>query len=136
MYRLIAFALTLTFALTACNSATPTQAENTEVAGAKVERLNAPDFREKLEALAAEGKVQLIDVRTPQEFGAGAIEGSANHNIYEADFQSQLQSYDKDKPVLVYCKSGARSAQAVSIFQSMGFKEIYELAGGYLAWAQ
>jgi rhodanese-related sulfurtransferase len=43
---------------------------------------------------------------------------------------------DKKKPVAVYCRSGMRSANAANILKEMGFKKIYNLDGGYLAWTK
>jgi rhodanese-related sulfurtransferase len=57
-----------------------------------------------------------------------------NINVHDADFSAQLAKLDKDKPVLVYCAAGSRSARAVSIMKEMGFSEIHELKGGYNAW--
>lgn len=124
----------------ACNR--PPSAENNipkegvadQTAAVKSEKLDVPTFRQKIEVLAATGNVQLIDVRTPQEFGEGAIDGAINHNVHDADFQQQLEQYDKTKPILVYCKSGGRSAQAAETCENAGFKEIYDLSGGYTAW--
>ena len=77
---------------------------------------------------------QLIDVRTPEEFAAGHIEGARNLNIYDDDFSSRIAELDRDKPVYLYCKSGKRSAKAAEALKKLDFPEIYELKGGYKAW--
>lgn len=77
---------------------------------------------------------QLIDVRTPEEFKAGYINGAVNMNAYDADFLQQLEGLDKDEPVMVYCKVGGRSAKAAEALVKMGFKEVFELSGGILLW--
>ncbi|HET8886087.1 MAG TPA: rhodanese-like domain-containing protein [Salinimicrobium sp.] len=87
-------------------------------------------------AMAAEEELVLVDVRTPEEFAEGNIEGAKNINIYDADFEAQMQQLDKEKPVYIYCRSGARSAKAANQLQEMGFKEIYDIEGGFLNWAQ
>ncbi len=79
-------------------------------------------------------KSQLVDVRTPEEFKTGYINGAVNMNAYDADFLQQLQRLDKDQPVMVYCKVGGRSSKAVEALVKMGFKEVYELSGGILLW--
>ncbi len=77
---------------------------------------------------------QLIDVRTPEEFAEGYISNAKNINYRSPDFKSQIISLDKSKPVLVYCKSGGRSAKSAAIFQENGFGKVYDLKGGITAW--
>ncbi|MCR9173385.1 MAG: rhodanese-like domain-containing protein [bacterium] len=78
---------------------------------------------------------QVLDVRTPGEVANGKIGDAIEMNFHDADFKSQLATLDKEKPVLVYCAAGGRSAKTVQIMQSMGFTEIHELKGGYNAWS-
>jgi thioredoxin len=78
--------------------------------------------------------IQLIDVRTPEEFQQGNIPNSLNIDIYREDFEHEINSLDKSKPLAIYCKSGGRSASAVELAHKLGFKKIYELDGGYMAW--
>lgn len=77
---------------------------------------------------------QLLDVRTPEEVAEGYIENAHNYDIYDAQFKSQLEKLDKNKPVYVYCRSGGRSGRAMEEMLGMGFKEIYNLEGGIGAW--
>tara|TARA_B100000963_G_scaffold228825_1_gene199661 strand:- start:83625 stop:83966 length:342 start_codon:yes stop_codon:yes gene_type:complete len=79
-------------------------------------------------------EVQLIDVRTPNEYSSGFIADAENINFKSKDFLSQISKLDRSKPVLLYCSAGGRSAKASKIFDSLGFKQIYDLRGGYLAW--
>lgn len=81
-------------------------------------------------------KIQLVDVRTPAEFSTGSIEGAQNIDVKNAEFQTMAAKLDKKRPVAVYCRSGARSANAANILKEMGFKKIYNLDGGYLAWTK
>ena len=78
---------------------------------------------------------QILDVRTPEEFAAGHIEGAENRNYYDDDFEEQLKKLDKNKTVLVYCKSGGRSGKASAQLQALEFHKVYDLEGGYTAWA-
>lgn len=77
---------------------------------------------------------QIIDVRTPEEFKGGAIESAQNFNWNSSDFMSKIEHLDKNLPVFVYCLSGGRSAAASQALLDNGFKEIYELQGGIMAW--
>lgn len=87
-------------------------------------------------AIKTKGEVQLVDVRRPEEFAAGHIEGAINYNFLGPDFNKEVVQLDKNKPVLLYCRSGRRSGAASQKLQDMGFKEIYDLQGGYLNWTK
>ncbi|MFN5621373.1 MAG: thioredoxin domain-containing protein [Flavobacteriales bacterium] len=86
-------------------------------------------------ALNASGDAQIIDVRTPEEFATGHLEKAQNINIYDADFAQRIGQLDKEAPVFVYCKAGGRSADAAGQMQKMGFKHVYDLKGGFMAWS-
>ena len=79
-------------------------------------------------------EVQLIDVRTPGEFAEGHIENAKNIDFYSASFDLQIDALDKSIPVILYCKSGGRSAKCVSKLKLKGFKVIYDLQGGINHW--
>ncbi|MFV1998239.1 MAG: rhodanese-like domain-containing protein [Acidiferrobacterales bacterium] len=68
---------------------------------------------------------QMVDVRTPQEFAQGAIPGSVNIPLQVIN--AAYQNLDKTKPVIVFCRSGARSAQAKSFLQQEGFDSVHNL---------
>lgn len=78
--------------------------------------------------------VVVLDVRTPEEWEMGIIENANRINFYDSDFESQLDQFDLEKPIMVYCKSGGRSGSAAEILQKKGFKKIYNLNGGITAW--
>ena len=76
----------------------------------------------------------LVDVRTPEEFANGALPRAINISVTSLDFPIVINRLDKAKPILIYCKSGVRSARAAIVMKTLGFEQIYELEGGYLAW--
>lgn len=79
---------------------------------------------------------QLIDVRTAKEYREGHIQGAVHYDVLqEKRFLRQVRRLDRKKPVLLYCRSGKRSHHAAALLQRMGFSEIIELKGGYLAWS-
>ena len=83
----------------------------------------------------ADGSVQLVDVRTPDEFAEQHIPGAVNIDVYEDDFIDQCMArLDKDRPVAVYCRSGKRSANAAGQLRKAGFKPVLNLDGGIMAW--
>lgn len=84
----------------------------------------------------ANGDVQLVDVRTPEEYSEGHIEGARNINLFDDNFIEESQkSLDKSKPVAVYCRSGKRSAEAARKLSADGF-QVTNLEGGILAWKE
>ena len=82
----------------------------------------------------SENNVTIIDVRTSEEYKSGHIKNAHNINVQSDDFKTKMQNFDRDKPVYIYCRSGARSEKAGKILEEMGFKEIYDLKGGILSW--
>ena len=77
--------------------------------------------------------VYLLDVRTPEEFEAGHLENAINVNWYDADFADQMKKVPSDKTIYVYCKKGGRSAKAAHLLDSLGYKKVVDLLGGYEA---
>ncbi|MBA3986717.1 MAG: rhodanese-like domain-containing protein [Flavobacteriales bacterium] len=81
-----------------------------------------------------EDDVQVLDVRTHEEFYAGRIPGAQNICVSRDDFKEKVKELDKNKPVYLYCKAGGRSAKAAKLLKEMGFKEIYDMSGGIEIW--
>lgn len=81
-----------------------------------------------------DGVVQLLDVRTADEFNEGHIAGAVMADVNEDDFLQQAMAVlEPDRPVAVYCRSGRRSARAASMLANQGFR-VTNLDGGVLAW--
>ena len=116
---------------TEATSANVRQAEVQEITVAR--NIGASDFRqfinEKQSAI-------ILDVRTPAEVTQGYISGATNVDINSNDFTAKINQLDKSKPVLVYCRSGRRSAAAMRYMRDNGFSEVYNLNGGIIAWSQ
>jgi rhodanese-related sulfurtransferase len=77
----------------------------------------------------------VLDVRTPEEFSEGHLDGAVLVDFYDADFAEQLDALDPDAPYLVYCRSGNRSGQTLAIMEELGFESAVDVDGGILAWA-
>ncbi len=77
---------------------------------------------------------QLIDVRTPEEYKEGTIKGAININFLNDNFKKEIEQLDPNQPIYIFCQSGKRSAKAHKLLIEEGFKNVYELAGGYNAW--
>ena len=88
----------------------------------------------KYEKNMTQPDVQLVDVRTPEEFSEGHLENAINIDVTADDFDAKVANLDKEKPVMVYCKSGGRSAKASARLKELGFKTITDLEGGITNW--
>lgn len=93
------------------------------------ENITVQAFEEKLKT-----DVQLIDVRTPDEFASGHLSKAHNIDVTSENWDSEITKLDKSKPILVYCKSGNRSATAAEKLVVAGFKTVYNLEGGIMKW--
>ncbi len=98
--------------------------QNKSVDGAIAENVNVEEFANHMNG------AQLVDVRTPDEWNEGIMEGAMMLNFYEEDFEASMKKLDKEKPVAVYCKVGGRSGKAMALLSGLGFKEVYNLDGG------
>ncbi len=89
--------------------------------------MNSEISCEQLHQLLEKG-AQLIDVRSTMEFNQGALNGAINLPVNT--IQSSIESIDKEKPVLLYCRSGARSGMVQQFLISLGFQDVYNI-GSY-----
>ena len=79
-------------------------------------------------------KFLLVDVRTPAEFEEGHVPNAQNIDWFSVDFNEAFKGVRKRKKIFVYCKSGNRSSKAVARLDSLGFKNVVNLFGGYNAY--
>jgi phage shock protein E len=73
----------------------------------------------------------LVDVRTPQEFNSGHIEGAVNIPLQE--LSQRASEIPQDEPVVLYCRSGNRSSTAAKMLRNAGYDQVYDL-GGVIDW--
>ncbi len=90
--------------------------------------------RAAVELLRSTNDLQVLDVRSPSEFAAGALPGAINIDFGGPSFTERVSSLDKTKPVLIYCAGGYRSRKAVRRLLDLGFNSIHHLHRGYLSW--
>lgn len=87
------------------------------------------------EALDSDQNAQILDVRTEEEFIEGYIPNAKNIDIYKGqEFLDDINKLDKSKNYYVYCRSGARSAQACALMSENGIENAYNLMGGITDW--
>ena len=98
----------------------------------KIEVLGPQEF---CDSLQANDNIQLIDVRTPEEYDQSHILNSELINLQnEKEFLEKTRELDKNKPVYVYCRTGRRSNIAAKHLANNGVKTIVDLDGGMVAW--
>lgn len=79
--------------------------------------------------------VVVIDVRTPDEYENGHIEGATLINFFGDDFDARIAELPKDKEYIVYCQSGNRSGKAVKKMEAAGFTNAHNMTGGWSSWS-
>jgi len=104
---------------------------NTEVVSNQPQMITPEDYNSTY--LANNTDHILLDVRTPEEFASGYIAGAINIPVQELD--QRLSELSTDKEIIVYCRSGNRSAQASTILSNNGFSSVADM-GGIIDWEQ
>lgn len=110
------------------------QNQNNDILGAEsnVSHMAPNDFKSAIET----GEFTLIDIRTTEEYASGHIQGAEQNDFYQTqEFSNYLDTLDKNKKFLIYCRSGNRSGQALNIMKSKGFSNVSDLAGGISSWS-
>ena len=95
------------------------------------------DVNSAQEYVAQHENAVILDVRTPAEYDMSHITGAMNVNVQNDDFATMVAGLDKDKTYLVHCTrnpADGRSARALETLQELGFRNLYNLEGGYIAW--
>ena len=94
--------------------------------------INIKEFKSKLDR----STYLLVDVRTKAEYSKGYIKDAINIDYLSDDFEKKIKKLDKEMLVLIYCRSGNRSRKAMSLMSKYGFKQVFNLAGGVIAWKE
>jgi rhodanese-related sulfurtransferase len=96
-----------------------------------IQLVKANQFKEMMDSIP--GAV-VLDLRTPDELKEGVIPTAINVNYFEMDFISQIEKYDRNGIYLLYCASGGRSGETMTLMEEKGFKRVYNLEGGFSQW--
>jgi len=78
----------------------------------------------------------LLDVRTSEEVSKGFLKNASFINFYDDNFLQKASWIKKNQPIYVYCHSGGRSSKAAEMLIELGFREVYNLVGGYSKWIE
>lgn len=91
--------------------------------------------RELSHLLREKTELVVVDIRTPAEFAGGHIEGAVNIDFQTEGFAEAIAALDAGVPTVFHCRSGGRSGQAQSLFESLPFTELYHFAAGSNGWS-
>lgn len=131
--RMIAGALSLSVALVACGG-TATEVAPQDQSATQTIELFSPS--EAAAYLGDNPEAVILDVRTPEEFAEGHLEGAVNIDFYAANFQDTLNELDPASDYVVYCRSGNRSSQTLTMMEELGFVTVHDVDGGIAAWVE
>lgn len=92
------------------------------------------DVTKLKELIANDPNLVIIDVRTDGEIAEGRIPGAVWMDLSQRDFMTKAAALPKEKTYCFYCASGGRTMMVVPFMESSGFKNVYDLEGGILAW--
>lgn len=101
---------------------TSCQPENLEVINVNTSQFN--------QLMQDNPEMMVLDIRTPKEFTTQHIKGAVNIDFYGPNFVTWLNNLDKERPILLHCRSGNRSKKSLAIFQKLNFTKIYHLNRG------
>jgi len=98
------------------------------------ENLSTKSFDSTATALAKDPKFLLVDVRTPGEYATGHLAGAKLVDFKAPNFSEEIGKLPRDGKILIYCRSGNRSGQAMETMKALGFRDVRHMAGGITAW--
>lgn len=137
--RTFLFALAMTCTLLSCEQAPGTS----KAAEAPSHDATAPIMKDVgndvfLKLMADKPHALLLDVRTPQEWDEGHLQGAAHADYWgdEHAFQEAMDAIPRDRPVLVYCAGGGRSGLTAKELEEAGHQEVYNLEHGISGWIE
>ncbi|MEZ4866261.1 MAG: rhodanese-like domain-containing protein [Caldilineaceae bacterium] len=95
------------------------------MAGADDHELSAAQYKERF--VTTNTPHMIVDVRSPAEFAGGHLTGALNLPLQ--NLSQKLTKVPKNKPVMVYCRSGNRSGMALKLLREAGYEEVYNIGG-------
>lgn len=93
-------------------------------------KTNEIDYENAKVILKNDKEAILLDVRSPQEYKEGHLEGSINIPLYDLSKKSENTIKNKECTIIVYCQSGNRSKKAIDILSNKGYENLYNIKGG------
>ncbi len=104
--------------------------------GSFFRQVKAPEAHRLILEHKGDSEFIVLDVRTPEEYAQWHLPEKTPMNLdfYAPDFRERLSRLDRGKTYLVYCRTGHRSGETVQMMRELGFRKVYELEGGIVAW--
>jgi rhodanese-related sulfurtransferase len=99
----------------------------------EVVNLGPSEFLKKYEN---DKNAMLIDVRTDWEYKNGHLKNSKNFDWMGDSFMENMKDIPKEKPLYIYCHSGGRSSEAAQKLMASGYKNVYNMSGGFSAYSK
>lgn len=96
--------------------------------------INVNDAYAMIQTRTGDPDFVILDVRTPEEFETEHIEGAINIDYYSENYRDDLDTLDKEKTYLIYCRTDRRTGESLSIMRELGFVEVYNMDGGINSW--
>ena len=131
------FSLLLMFCFVVTSIAQPANTPPTQTSAGKttvIKKLSPKEAYDLVQSKKNATNFVILDVRTPEEFESGHVEGAININYHSENFVEELNKLDKAKSYLVYCRTGRRSSDTVGIMTKQGFGELYRIDGDISKW--
>jgi len=108
----------------------------TAAAGSAVKNVTVGKAQTLMKERAGKTDFVILDVRTPEEFAEGHLDGAVNLDVQARDFEKKLRVLDRKKSYLVYCRTGNRSRKATVAMEALGFRSIFHMNEGIVRWKQ
>ena len=124
------FWCTITLATLSCKDS-GVKPSDTAIIDDELKKLDKDQFTIEMK----KGGTVILDVRMPQEFEQGHIEGAINISFFDPEFKYKLLELDKDKSYLIYDKGEAKSFRAMKYMEDNGYAKVRMLKGGYKEWS-
>ena len=105
-------------------------------AGSPVTNVTVGKAQKLITERAGKTDFVILDVRTPDEFAEGHIDGAVNLDVQSPNFEKGLRKLDRTKSYLVYCRTGNRSRRATLTMEALGFRSIFHMTEGIVKWKQ
>jgi len=121
MNKKIVILVGCTLLLVGCGTA------NKEIDVSKISHDEVISCEEKDAILKSDSNAHLIDVRTEAEYQSGHLDKAENIAVGEIDSIKDMEDIKSDTPIIVYCRSGSRSATAASKLKELGYTNVYDL---------
>jgi len=112
------------------------RAADDEKPAGPITHLDAPAAAKLLAEKEEKKRPVIIDIRTLREYEEGHLKGAKQIDFLGSEFEVQISKLDLKQPYLVHCRSGGRSSESLKLWKKLGFKKVYHLDGGILAWTK